>query len=97
MIKRIVKLTFQDDKINDFLEVFEASKSKIRNFNGCCHVELLQAQSPQNVFFTFSFWENEEALENYRQSELFRTTWSQTKKLFADKPSAWTVNLIDEG
>jgi heme-degrading monooxygenase HmoA len=49
------------------------------------------------VFFTFSIWENEEALENYRQSELFRSTWSKTKVLFSDKPNAWTVDLISEG
>jgi len=97
MIKRIVKLTFQNDKIDDFINIFETSKSKIRNFKGCRHVELLRAQSPQNVFFTFSIWENETALENYRHSKLFRTTWSQTKILFSDKPAAWTVDLISKG
>jgi len=97
MIKRIVKLTFQDDKIDKFLQIFETSKSKIRNFEGCQHVELLQTKSPKNVFFTFSIWENETALENYRHSELFRNTWAQTKVLFSDKPAAWTVDLIGEG
>ena len=97
MIKRIVKLTFQEDKFDDFLKIFEASKSKIRNFQGCHHVELLHAHSPKNVFFTFSIWENEAALENYRHSDLFRTTWAQTKVLFSDKPAAWTVDLISTG
>ena len=97
MIKRIVKLTFQKDKTADFLAIFEANKSKIRNFEGCQHVELLRAKPQGNVFFTFSIWTDEHALENYRKSELFSTTWKKTKALFVDKPEAWTVDLISEG
>ncbi len=97
MIKRIVKLTFREDKIDDFQAIFESGKTNIRNFEGCHHVELLRAHSPKNVFFTFSIWESEEALEQYRNSELFQTTWSKTKALFSDKPFAWTVDLISEG
>lgn len=97
MIKRIVKLTFQEDKIGDFLKIFETSKSKIRKFEGCHHVELLRAQSPKNVFFTFSIWEDETALQKYRHSDLFRSTWSQTKVLFSDKPVAWSVELVSKG
>lgn len=91
MIKRIVKLTFQPDKIPDFLTIFEESKSKIRHFEGCSHLELWQAKAPANVFFTYSHWEDEMALDNYRQSEFFKATWAKTKLLFADRPQAWSV------
>ena len=47
-----------------------------------------------NVFFTLSFWENEEALNAYRDSELFKTTWAKTKILFSDKPQAWTTEVV---
>ena len=33
-------------------------------------------------------------LENYRNSELFDTVWSFTKKLFNNKPEAWSVNKL---
>lgn len=91
MIKRIVKLTFQQEKINDFLEVFEQSKNKIRAVEGCLHLELLQSIDEENVFFTYSYWKNSKALENYRYSPLFKETWSQTKILFAKKAMAWSV------
>jgi hypothetical protein len=94
MIKRIVKLTFQADKTDDFIQIFEESKTKIRAREGCHHVEMLRAVSPTNVFFTLSIWENEDALNAYRDSELFVTTWAKTKILFSDKPAAWTVNLL---
>lgn len=93
MIKRIVKLTFQEDKVEEFEQVFEASKSFIRNRAGCQHLELLQDIHQPNVFFTYSFWDDEDALNAYRHSELFKKTWAKTKVLFSDKPQAWSVTL----
>lgn len=91
MIKRIVLLTFQPDKVDAFLAIFRESKGRIRAFPGCRRLELLRCTRPDNVFFTYSFWEDEAALEAYRRSELFRATWSRAKPLFAAKPRAWSV------
>ncbi|HPQ22040.1 MAG TPA: antibiotic biosynthesis monooxygenase [Saprospiraceae bacterium] len=91
MITRIVKMEFEPCRIDDFLSVFEASKLKIRNFKGCHHLELWQDNSSPNVIFTYSHWENEASLDNYRNSELFQNTWEKTKVLFNAKPQAWTV------
>ena len=95
MIKRIVRLTFEADKVQEFMAVFEQSRLNIRRFPGCNHLEVWREKANPNVFFTYSFWESEAALDHYRHSELFQRTWSQTKKLFADKPMAWTVELQD--
>jgi (4S)-4-hydroxy-5-phosphonooxypentane-2,3-dione isomerase len=97
MIKRLVKLTFRANEIATFKVIFEESKNKIKAMEGCWHVELLQATAAPHIFFTLSLWENEQALDNYRASDLFATTWAKTKVLFADKPEAWSVNLINEG
>jgi quinol monooxygenase YgiN len=94
MIRRVVKMTFQTDKVDTFSTLFEATKQRIRNFPGCRHLELWQHHHQKNVFFTFSHWDSEEALNNYRHSDLFRTTWSQTKILFAEKPEAWSVDKV---
>lgn len=94
MLKRMVKMTFQKDRIEDFLAIFEASKNRIRQFPGCHHVELLHLESQPEVIFTFSIWEGPEALEAYRQSELFQSTWSKTKVLFAGKPEAWSMKEV---
>jgi quinol monooxygenase YgiN len=96
MIKRIVKLTFQPERLPDFMAIFQGSKDKIRAFEGNLHLELLRDIAQQNVLFTLSHWEDEAALERYRQSELFQTTWARTKVLFADKPQAWTVEQVGE-
>ena len=84
-------MTFQPDKVNDFLQAFELRKERIGNFEGCSGVELLRDINQPNIFFTYSKWQNASALEKYRQSELFQTTWDEVKPLFNGKPEAWSV------
>ena len=93
MIVRIVKMTFAPDKVDAFLNVFESSKNKIRNFEGCLFLELLQDKTNPNIFFTHSHWLAEEHLHNYRHSELFTTTWAKTKPLFKEKAEAWSLGV----
>ena len=50
MIKRLVKLTFQIEKVADFQQIFEESKDKIRAFDGNGGVELLRDSDRLNVF-----------------------------------------------
>ena len=94
MIHRIVTMTFREDEIDSFLEVFDESKIRIRNFPGCLGLTLLQTTDKPYQMSTFSIWENEEALDAYRHSEFFRSTWAKTKVLFAEKPIAFSTNAI---
>lgn len=94
MIKRIVKLTFKDDKIEDFKKIFSENWQLIKGFKGCSHVELLQDETDPRVFFTYSLWQDAESLENYRKSELFEKVWSSVKVFFADRPMAWSVKEV---
>ena len=95
MIVRIVKLTFRTEEIEAFKAIFKASKTSIRNFKGITHLECLQTENDPRIFFTYSHWQDEAALENYRHSPLFKVTWAKTKALFAEKPEAWSNQLID--
>lgn len=94
MFVRIVKMSFQPEKIEEFLANFEEIKHKVRGFDGCNHLELLRDKHKTNVLFTYSYWETEEHLENYRHSDLFKGVWAQTKALFNDKPEAWSVDRL---
>lgn len=87
-------MRFQEDKIEDFLENFHLVKKQIRSFKGNKKLELYQDKNDSRIFFTYSFWKNEEDLENYRHSELFKEVWSYTKTLFSDKPEAWSVDKL---
>ena len=94
MIKRIVKMSFHPDKVEDFKTIFKTSRKSIAGFKGCSHVELLQDKINPAIFFTFSIWDNENDLNDYRDSELFEKVWSRTKVLFNDKPQAWSVHEL---
>ena len=48
-----------------------------------------------NVLFTYSHWEDEESLNNYRISETFKEVWPQTKALFAAKPQAFSLEKLE--
>ena len=94
MFVRIVKMSFNKNDIEAFLENFNKKKEQIRNFEGCRFLELYKDKREANVFFTYSYWNSEADLENYRHSELFKTVWSKTKPLFNDKPQAWSVDKV---
>jgi quinol monooxygenase YgiN len=97
MITRIVKLTFQETYITDFLNEFEQVKQKVVNFPGCHEMTLLQHHKEPMVFFTYSIWEDEASLERYRTSETFITLWSSIKPMFSCKAEAWSLNLQFHG
>ena len=94
MFIRIVKMSFHEENISAFLENFEKMKMHIRNAEGNRFLELYQDKNNPCIFFTYSFWETENDLENYRKSVLFDDVWKFTKKLFNAKPEAWSVDKL---
>lgn len=94
MFVRIVKMSFQPEKIEPFLKIFEEKKDFIRNSPGCRLLELYRDKTHPNIFFTYSYWDHEDDLENYRHSELFKEVWAKTKVFFNDKPHAWSVDKV---
>lgn len=91
MIIRIVRMSFQPEKVNEFRQIFNDSKSKISGFEGCQHLALHQDLKSSNVFFTISYWESDSHLELYRNSDLFKATWGKVKPLFNDQPTAYSL------
>lgn len=96
MLTRIVRMTFQADKLPEFHAIFDRSKHHIRSFPGNRHLELLSDPANPAVRMTYSLWDSADALESYRQSELFRTTWAATKALFADRSMAFSGEKMEE-
>jgi heme-degrading monooxygenase HmoA len=94
MFVRIVKMSFSEEHIADFLDNFENNKHNIRNFRGCKLLELYRDKKDPNIFFTYSYWETEYDLEQYRQSDLFKSIWSKTKVFFNKKPEAWSIDKV---
>lgn len=96
MLIRVVRMYFQEEHVNDFLQIFEESKERIRNFEGCHKLELLQDYNQKHILTTYSYWRDKKALDNYRSSAFFMENWSQMKKYFANKPVAFSCIKLAE-
>jgi len=93
MLVRIVRMTFSLEAVDPFLDQFDDTAPQIRSFPGCHHLELWRDADAPAVFTTHSHWESPEALDEYRNSDLFRTTWAAVKSLFADRPQAHSYTV----
>ena len=94
MFVRIVKMSFHTKYIPDFLAMFDEKKQSIKDREGCEFLELYQDQNNPEIFFTYSHWRHVDDLEAYRNSDLFKNVWKQTKAMFNDKPYAWSVDKL---
>jgi quinol monooxygenase YgiN len=92
MLTRLVKMNFHPDKTEEFLKIFTANKKFIAAFPGCTSLQLKRDINTPTIFFTISEWNSEADLENYRNSDLFKSVWAKTKVLFNEKPQAWTLS-----
>jgi quinol monooxygenase YgiN len=96
MLVRTVRMTFRPDRLDAFLALFRASAPRIRAFPGCHRLDLLADARYPNILTTYSLWESEAALDLYRESALFKTTWAETKPLFAAPPVAHSHRTLIE-
>jgi quinol monooxygenase YgiN len=96
MLTRIVRLVFKKDKTNEFEKIFSESKALIRCFEGCEYLSLHQDFENPSVYYTVSKWASEDALNQYRNSSLFKLTWAKTKILFDGKPEAFSLSQLAE-
>ena len=95
MINRIVRMSFDPSKTQEFVALFDSVKDKIASFEGCEGLILLRDAEHENVYLTYSYWQSEAHLNKYRFSSLFKETWKGTKILFNDKPVAWSC-LVEQ-
>ncbi len=90
MIIRLVHMHFRKEDTATFKALFEENMEYIRNHEGCKHLELLEDVDNPQSFSTYSIWQSVEALDTYRNSELFKRVWTATKALFDAKPTAYS-------
>lgn len=91
MLTRIVKMEVTEEFSQQFLDFFNTLQTKIQSFEGCKSAQMLQDLHSKTTFFTISIWEDERALNNYRDSELFIDTWKFVKPNFTQKAAAWSL------
>lgn len=96
MITRLVKLTLESHKIVLFLTLFKSSEEKILSSKGCKKLKLFTDLNHPCIYFTYSEWDSESDLYNYRNSEIFQSIWKTAKTCFAAPAEAWSLNEFNE-
>lgn len=96
MLIRVVRMYFKEEHVQDFLKIFEESKDRIRNFDGCLKLELLQDYNQKHILTTYSYWRDSKSLNNYSTSAVFMQNWAQMKKYFSRRPMAFSCIKLDE-
>ncbi len=84
-------MEFKPGRVDDFLAHFGRIRGLICNYPGVQHLELHRDTGQPNVFYTYSKWDSEAALETYRQSDLFKGAWGEVKPWFSEKPQAFSL------
>lgn len=92
MLTRVVKLHFDHTYLDQFLAHFETVKWQVAQFPGCRGMQLLQDQSDPCLIFTYSIWDSEQDLNNYRNSALFASIWPHIKPWFDQKAETWSLD-----
>lgn len=93
---RVVRLEFKPQHTDDFKQLFEDRKLKIRQVPGCTHLALWQDHEHNTVFYTYSHWQSPNDLENYRVSDFFKDTWQTIKPWFNAPAQAFSANSLQE-
>ena len=96
MIVRIVKLVMKPEEAGTFKTYFATVDDAIRNQPGCLLLQAWQDIHQSNIFFTYSLWDTEADLNQYRASEFFSIFWKTVKPWFAEKAETWTFNKITD-
>ncbi|MDP5170597.1 MAG: antibiotic biosynthesis monooxygenase [Bacteroidia bacterium] len=96
MITRIVRMEFREDSIVQFDALFSQYQDQIRHFPGCVALQLHEDPDTALVRYTHSKWQSTTDLEAYKNSDLFRVVWPQTKLLFGGKPAAYSLLMIKD-
>lgn len=87
-------MTIDPDKLDRFKVVFRNAEDKIRSFPGCNQMEAFQDSNEPTIVFTYSIWDSAQSLENYRNSDLFKSVWAETKSCFGKPAEAWSLETL---
>ncbi|MFT6815405.1 MAG: heme-degrading monooxygenase HmoA [Sphingobacteriales bacterium] len=94
MIKRVVKLEIKDSSRAEFEGIVAKYKPFIEKSKGCSKLDILQDVNNPTIYFTYSYWNTEEDLDEYRHGSLFKEVWALFKPHFNAKAEAWSLNQI---
>lgn len=92
MLWRWVEIRAYPERADIVCSLLAEQAEKVRSFSGCLFLSLYRGEDTD--FYSLSLWESAEALEAYRQSEVFKSFWSLIKKHFRAPAKAVSFEKI---
>lgn len=96
VLHRLVKLTFRPDATAAFRAILTEARPVILAQPGCFHMEAWEDLNDPTVYYTYSRWVSQVALDEYRSSKAFGRFWPRTKTLFAAPPQTVSAQRLLE-
>ncbi len=90
MITRIVELQIQAHQIDVAKQLLKEVAPKVRSMPGCSRLEIMFGIHKKARVTTYSYWDSEKDLNDYRDSEVFQKFWKSIKPMFSEKARAWS-------
>ena len=90
MIARFVDLQIKPEHLDRAKVLLEEVAPKVRAMKGCNFLEILTDIHQIGHFTTYSYWDSEDDLNQYRDSETFKSFWDEIKPLFEQSARAWS-------
>lgn len=87
-------MVFQPGQSGTFEQIFLTTRDRIQSSPGCVSVDLWKDLKQPDTYMTYSIWHAEADLNRYRDSELFKETWSRVKPLFSAPAEVHTMEKI---
>ena len=95
VIVRYVELRIQIEKVEEVRQLLKAQAPLVRSQDGCFHLEINESIDEAGLFSTYSYWTGVDALNLYRQSDVFRDFWNRVKPLFRESAHARSFVHLD--
>lgn len=95
MITRIIKLATKDTP-EDFMEYMNEVIPEFSAMEGCQQVEVLRGKINEHIFFIYTIWKNNTALNKFRHSEFNQVFWNKLMEMSESRPQVWSVENIFE-
>ncbi len=94
MILRVVKLKVDPRKMEAFQLFMENLHDEKLRLNGCLHFDFFNERQNPNIFYSYTIWEHEKFLKQYKKTDLFKEVVQTLRELCIDEPQAWTIQNV---
>lgn len=94
MILRVVKMNVDEEKRDAFELFMKNLREEKLKLAGCLHFDYFHEKNNKNIFYSYTIWESEKYLKQYKKTDLFIEVVSTLKKLCTEEPKAWTIENV---